>query len=69
MLMADNKRMQQRIKAMQETINNVTQKNVELLSEKETFGWNSSSKRLIFLTVFIHATIWRFCGELFITLY
>lgn len=44
MLMADNKRMQQRIKAMQETINTVTQKNVELLSQKEMDGWSSTSE-------------------------
>lgn len=47
MLMADNKRMQQRIKAMQETINNITQKNVDLLSEKETYGWSSTSKCIL----------------------
>lgn len=44
MLLADNKRLQQRLKAMQETINSVTDKNVELLSEKETFGWSSACK-------------------------
>lgn len=44
MLLADNKRMQQRIKAMQETINNMTEKNVELLSEKDMNGWSESSK-------------------------
>lgn len=44
MLLADNKRMQQRVKAMQETINNMTEKNVELLSEKEMNGWSETSK-------------------------
>lgn len=44
MLLADNKRMQQRIKAMQETVNSVTEKNVDLLSEKEMNGWSESSE-------------------------
>lgn len=44
MLLADNKRMQQRIKAMQETINSVTDKNVDLMSKKEAFEWGSASK-------------------------
>ncbi|XP_055302871.1 kinesin-like protein KIF21B isoform X4 [Sitodiplosis mosellana] len=43
MLLADNKRLQQRIKAMQETINNVTDKNVDLLAEKEASEWGSMS--------------------------
>lgn len=44
MLLADNKRLQQRIKAMQETINSVTEKNVDLLSEKECSEWSSTCK-------------------------
>lgn len=44
MLLDDNKRLQQRIKAMQDTINSVTDKNVELLAEKETNGWSSTCK-------------------------
>lgn len=44
MLLADNKRLQQRLKALQETVNAVTDKNVELLSQKETFGWSSTCK-------------------------
>lgn len=39
MLLADNKRLQQRLKAMQETINALTEKNTELLLEKTTNGW------------------------------
>lgn len=42
MLMADNKRMQQRIKAMQETINSLTERNVELLTEKATNDWSAA---------------------------
>lgn len=42
MLMADNKRMQQRIKAMQETINSLTERNVELLTEKATSDWSAA---------------------------
>lgn len=41
MLLADNKRLQQRLKAMQETINSLTAKNTELLLEKTTQGWSS----------------------------
>lgn len=61
MLLADNKRLQQRLKAMQETINSVTDKNVELLSEKETFGWTSACKKwkkyLIHLKRKFHKTV------------
>lgn len=39
MLLADNKRLQQRLKAMQETINALTDRNTELLSEKAMAGW------------------------------
>lgn len=39
MLMADNKRLQQRLKAMQETINTLTERNTELLAEKAMAGW------------------------------
>ena len=39
MLLADNKRLQQRLKAMQETINALTERNTELLSEKAMAGW------------------------------
>ena len=41
MLLADNKRLQQRLKALQETINALTDNNTELLSEKAMAGWNS----------------------------
>jgi kinesin family protein 4/21/27 len=41
MLLADNKRLQQRLKAMQETINALTERNTELLSEKAMAGWIS----------------------------
>lgn len=41
MLLADNKRLQQRLKAMQETINSLTTKNTQLLLEKTTQGWTS----------------------------
>lgn len=44
MLLAENKRMQQRIKAMQETINVVTDKNVELMSCKDANDWNFACK-------------------------
>ncbi|CRL00444.1 CLUMA_CG013706, isoform A [Clunio marinus] len=40
MLLADNKRLQQRLKAMQETINALTERNTELLAEKAMSGWN-----------------------------
>jgi kinesin family protein 4/21/27 len=39
MLLADNKRLQQRIKAMQETINALTDRNTQLLAEQATHGW------------------------------
>lgn len=39
MLMADNKRMQSRIKAMQETIDTLTEKNADLLTQKAMFNW------------------------------
>lgn len=42
MLLADNKRMQQRIKAMQETINSLTERNVELLTEKASNDWSAA---------------------------
>lgn len=57
MLLADNKRMQQRVKAMQETINNMTEKNVELLSEKEMNGWSESSE-FGFRIAILHHWIW-----------
>lgn len=40
MLMQDNKRLQQRLKAMQESINTLTDRNAELLSEKAVAGWS-----------------------------
>lgn len=40
MLMDDNKRLQQRLKAMQETINSLTERNASLCSEKALAGWN-----------------------------
>lgn len=52
MLLADNKRLQQRVKAMQETINNVTEKNVELILEKESSDWTSSSGIIHFFQFF-----------------
>lgn len=42
MLMADNKRMQQRIKAMQETINSLTERNVGLLTNKAVQDWSEA---------------------------
>lgn len=42
MLLADNKRMQQRIKAMQETINNLTERNVGLLTNKAVQDWSEA---------------------------
>lgn len=39
MLLADNKRLQQRLKAMQETIDSLTERNTALLSEKTISGW------------------------------
>lgn len=43
MLLADNKRLQQRIKAMQETINALTDRNTQLLAEQTTHGWSGDS--------------------------
>lgn len=40
MLLADNKRLQQRLKAMQETINALTDRNTQLLAEQALNGWN-----------------------------
>ncbi len=40
MLLADNKRLQQRIKAMQETINALTDRNTQLLAEQALHGWS-----------------------------
>lgn len=42
MLLADNKRLQQRLKAMQETINTLTDKNSELMLQKATMGWQAT---------------------------
>lgn len=42
MLLADNKRLQQRLKAMSETINALTEKNTILLSEKTIAGWGEN---------------------------
>lgn len=39
MLLADNKRLQQRLKAMQETINALTERNTQLLAERAVSGW------------------------------
>lgn len=44
MLLADNKRLQQRLKAMQETINALTERNTELLAEKAITGWGGSEE-------------------------
>ncbi|CAH1707311.1 unnamed protein product [Chironomus riparius] len=44
MLLADNKRLQQRLKAMQETINALTDRNVELLAEKAITGWSGNDE-------------------------
>lgn len=41
MLMADNKRMQSRIKAMQETIDSLSEKNADLLTQKAMYEWKS----------------------------
>lgn len=40
MLLADNKRLQQRLKAMQETINALTDRSTQLLAEQAVRGWN-----------------------------
>lgn len=40
LLMADNKRLQQRLKSMQETINILTEKNAQLKLEKQTHEWS-----------------------------
>lgn len=42
MLLADNKRLQQRIKAMQQTIDTLTERNVELLTEKASSDWSAA---------------------------
>lgn len=39
MLLADNKRLQQRLKSMQETINILTDRNAQLKLEKQTYEW------------------------------
>ncbi|XP_055713660.1 kinesin-like protein KIF21A isoform X3 [Phlebotomus papatasi] len=41
MLLQDNKRLQQRLKAMQESVNALTERNAELMSEKTIAGWGS----------------------------
>ncbi|XP_059619317.1 kinesin-like protein KIF21B isoform X1 [Phlebotomus argentipes] len=41
MLLQDNKRLQQRLKAMQESVNALTERNAELLSEKAIAGWGA----------------------------
>ncbi|XP_065081255.1 kinesin-like protein KIF21B isoform X2 [Ochlerotatus camptorhynchus] len=43
MLLQDNKRLQQRLKAMQETINTLTDKNATLQAQQALFGWSSGS--------------------------
>lgn len=43
MLTADNKRMQSRIKAMQETIDALSEKNADLLTQKAMYEWNSDA--------------------------
>ncbi|XP_055550945.1 kinesin-like protein KIF21A isoform X7 [Wyeomyia smithii] len=43
MLLQDNKRLQQRLKAMQETINALTDKNATLQAQQALFGWSSGS--------------------------
>lgn len=40
LLLADNKRLQQRLKAMQETINILTERNAQLKLEKQTHEWS-----------------------------
>jgi kinesin family member 21 len=42
MLLADNKRLQQRLKAMQETINTLTERNTELLAQQAVAGWSGN---------------------------
>lgn len=42
LLLADNKRMQQRIKAMQETINSLTERNVDLLTKSAVSDWTEA---------------------------
>lgn len=43
MLLQDNKRLQQRLKAMQETINTLTDKNATLQAQQALSGWSSGS--------------------------
>ncbi|XP_058451536.1 kinesin-like protein KIF21A isoform X4 [Malaya genurostris] len=43
MLLQDNKRLQQRLKAMQETINVLTDKNAALQAQQTLLGWSSGS--------------------------
>ncbi|XP_052564724.1 kinesin-like protein KIF21A isoform X6 [Culex pipiens pallens] len=43
MLLQDNKRLQQRLKAMQETINTLTEKNATLQAQQALSGWSSGS--------------------------
>lgn len=40
LLLADNKRLQQRLKAMQETINILTERNAQLKLEEQTHEWS-----------------------------
>lgn len=40
LLLADNKRLQQRLKSMQETINILTESNAQLKLEKQTHEWS-----------------------------
>lgn len=44
MLMAETKRLQQRIKAMQETINALTDRNTQLLTDQAMQGWTGENE-------------------------
>ncbi|KAH8377551.1 hypothetical protein KR093_005914, partial [Drosophila rubida] len=50
MLLADNKRLQQRLKSMQETINILTDKNAQLKLEKQTHEWTKDKNTELVVT-------------------
>lgn len=60
MLLADNKRLQQRLKAMQETINALTDRSTQLLTERAVGGWNGEEGGDISMT----ETISKYISEI-----
>ncbi|KAH8306623.1 hypothetical protein KR044_000212, partial [Drosophila immigrans] len=50
MLLADNKRLQQRLKSMQETINILTDRNAQLKLEKQTHEWTNDKNTELVVT-------------------